>query len=126
MYGRKRNQSNLPIVCFVVGCALWSVKYGNAQIRSIHSSIIMQICTFRNQIVLLGVQKPLFVRRFLCFSTSLIWLLLAIKFNHLFYRSDLFSFLEKSIKSLAIFTPLCAVSFTTFRLPNIKNSEAIS
>ena len=29
MYGRKTNQSNLPIVRLIAGCALWSVKYGS-------------------------------------------------------------------------------------------------
>ena len=29
MYGRKTNQSNLPIVHLIARCALWSVKYDN-------------------------------------------------------------------------------------------------
>jgi len=29
MYEQKTNQSNLLTVCLTLGCALWSVKYGN-------------------------------------------------------------------------------------------------
>ena len=28
MYEQKTNQSNLLTVCLIIGCALWSVKYG--------------------------------------------------------------------------------------------------